>query len=67
MKIMIKWADQKFKAMADQTFQVFESITYSLVFLIIIMIFNRFYTVDEQKEEKKDKIRDLKLEAQQVK
>ena len=31
------------------------------------MIFNRFYTGNKQKEEKKDEIGDLKLEAQQVK
>ena len=31
------------------------------------MVYNHFYTGNKQKEEKKDKIGDLKLEAQQVK
>ena len=55
MKIMNEFVDQRFRAMADQTVQAFESITYSLVFFIIIMIFNRFYTANKQKEEKRTK------------
>ena len=64
---MNEFADQRLKVMADQLVQVFESVTSCLAFLSIIMLFNRFYTGDKQKEEKSDEIGDLKLEAQQVK
>ena len=66
MRIVNKLADRRFKAMADQIVQVFETITYSLVFLIIIMMFDHFHTGNKQKEDKKDEIGDLKLEAQRV-
>ena len=42
MRIVNKFADERFKAMADQIVQMFEIITYILVFLIIIMLFNLF-------------------------
>ena len=52
MKIVNKFEDQRFRAMADQTVQVFESITYSLLFLIIIFI-NPFILQTNKKRRKR--------------
>ena len=66
MKIMNKFADQRFRAMADQTVQVFESIKHSLVFFIYYNDFKPLLHCKQMKG-KKDEIGDLKLEAQRVK
>ena len=56
MRTVNEFPDQRFKGMVDQIVQVFERITYSLLFLMIIMILNRFYTRNKRKEEKNDKM-----------
>ena len=61
MKIVNEFEDQRFRAMADQTVQVFESIMYSLVFLIMIMFINPFILQTNKKRRKGQIIYNLKL------